>query len=118
MIQALDMAQKSARNLGIPELLKTAATARYSIRQNLNPSLRQLELEFRRISQEAERYRFGQLLLETELVIYDAKIGVKTQADVDRVTAAYDQAQKVLSGGLSQLVEKVSRGLDSPERRP
>lgn len=57
----------------------------------------------------ANRYRFGQILLDKALTRYHGIVGrSKTQADVDAVQAAYDTAEDVLIGGIPQAAKPLS----------
>jgi hypothetical protein len=52
---------------------------------------------------EADRYRFGEITMERALAHYDGILGIKSQADVNAVLAAYDQAELVERDGLPSL---------------
>jgi hypothetical protein len=52
---------------------------------------------------EADRYRFGEITMERALAHYDGILGIKSQADVNAVLTAYDQAELVERDGLPSL---------------
>jgi hypothetical protein len=69
--------------------------------------------------EKADQFRFGQLRLERAINRYGGIVGrPKTQADVDAVLAAYDQAEGMLSGGIDTLADRVSKSTNPTPSEP